>query len=129
MVVPAIQRWCTAPAVIRCEALVSQLIQLAPTRVGARRLQAAALLLDGDRAGRGAGAAPRARFDNRHLLNVDLLPPADLLIQHGFERAEFLVTDSVAADLQPYLERLRDGGLEVEETDLSWGRAPKSRHG
>ena len=118
-VLPAIQRWCTTPAVIPSETLVSQLVHFAPRRAGGRDLLTVALLLDGDRAGPNSGSASRRRFDNRHLLNVDLLPPPDFLMQQGLARAQFVVTEEVASDLRPYAERLRSGGLEVATPDLT----------
>lgn len=76
------------------------------------------LLLDGARAGPTGGSIPARAFDNRHLLNPDLLPAADLLLAQRIERAR-IVSGGVAADLQAYVDRLSAAGLEISFVDGS----------
>ncbi len=133
VVAPVIQRWCTAPAVIPCEGLVADLIHFAPSGPNPEPITGAALLLDGERAGPVLRGAPGRRFDNRHFLNVDLLPSPEFLAHHGFGHAHFIVRgvraeevqgpdlSEIAADLRPYLQRLGADGLSVEVSRYARG--------
>lgn len=129
IVVPAIQRWCTTPAVLAGEGLVALLAQQGDEARLPPVTRGVAFLLDGDRAGpatrRAAGApsrrdgaprpvgAPRA-FDNRHAQHVDSLPPPALLRASGLTRVVCVTRGSLAEDLAPYVTRLHEAQLQIE---------------
>ena len=111
-VIPAINRWCTSPAALPCETLVADLVRFAP-RDSSRAGHGVVILLDGERAGDPEAAADAAVFDNRHSQNTDMLPSTDFLLSEGVGRA-VLVTPAIAKDLGSYLDRLTQGGVQVE---------------
>ena len=112
-VVPAIHRWCTAPATIPSEALVSQLAGFAPRQRVPWDRGPVVLLLDGNRAGASRRANRRA-FDNRYHQNTDLLPSPDLLSGLGYRHSVWMSDGPLAADLAPYIARLEESQISVE---------------
>jgi len=122
IVVPVIQRWAVAPAVVRSERLLGLLVALAGDARAPTAVRGAAFLTDGRRFGtRGQMPAlqerPRRvsfgrRFDNRYQYPICRFPPPELLIAQGFERAVW-VPELIAPDLQPYAARLAAAGIAV----------------
>ncbi len=122
-VVPVIQRWAVAPAVIRSETLLVRLVACQPATSLPVEVRGVVFLLDRRRFGvagpppaRPARLAVRRhprlgrRFDNRYEYPICRFPPPDLLRENGVSRAVWL-PDWIAPDLQPYAARLAAAGL------------------
>ena len=116
LVVPVIQRWAAARAVIPSERLLALLAGLPEWLRRPSPSRGVVLLLDGARLGPPAGRVarvPRA-FDNRYPLHTDRFPPASFLQHDHVERIYWLARDGIAPDLLPYLRSLDAAGYEVE---------------
>ncbi|HVB96570.1 MAG TPA: hypothetical protein VNG11_02450 [Chloroflexota bacterium] len=115
VVVPVIQRWSVAPAVLRSERLLAQLVGYA-TRVerpvGERGV---IFILDGDRAGRSSVTASPRRFDNRYEYPPCRFPAPDFLVTQGIRDVCWLFIGSFADDLKPYREALARQGIRSVE--------------
>jgi hypothetical protein len=122
-VVPVIQRWAAAPAVVRSETLVARLVTCAPRARLPARVRGVVFLLDGRRFGparhslmepqmalRARRLASLRRFDNRYQYPICRFPPVDLLQQLGIQRTIW-VADGFAPDLQGYITRLESAGM------------------
>lgn len=116
VVVPIIQRWVAAPAVVRCERLLELLILCRARAIKPEKQRGVVFLLDGERAGRPAARTMRPRaFDNRYVYRVDRFPAPDFLQGAGTSRVAWLgPTTAIATDLQPYALKLLAAGLAVE---------------
>ncbi len=110
VVVPVIQRWVVAPAILPCEDLQAQLVRHAPR--GRRRPteRGAVFVLDGERAGPLA-PPPSRRFDNRYNYPICRFPPPDFLKRHAVTGVYWLPAPPVAEDLLPYAQLLADHAL------------------
>jgi len=117
VVVPVIQRWTVAPAVLRSERLLAQLVGYAKLVRRPVAEQGVAFILDGDRFGplRFTGR-PRV-FDNRYAYVACRFPSADLLLAQGIGKVCWLSFGRFADDLSPYRESLKQQGIRsVERT-------------
>jgi hypothetical protein len=116
LVVPVIQRWCIAPAVLPSQHLVDLLAAYGTWAVATREPRGVVFLLDADRRGRGwqlaeRDRAPRRSFDNRYRYSPDRFPSAATLRRQGITTVRWVARDGVAEDLQPYVQGLADAGL------------------
>jgi hypothetical protein len=123
LVVPIIQRWVAAPAVLRCERLLGLLVEYGRQVARPDAPRGVALLLDGERAGVRAAPLrplpdPRA-FDNRYTYRVDRFPQASFLQREAVRSVRWIVPAGLAADLQPYARQLQAAGLPNEVIALS----------
>jgi hypothetical protein len=122
-VVPVIQRWAVAPAVIRSATLLARLVAFASQATLPAPPAGVVFLLDGRRFGPAASSlagpdnARRARrftglrrFDNRYEYPVCRFPPVGLLPELGIQRTVW-VPDRVAPDLQGYVAALESAHL------------------
>jgi hypothetical protein len=124
IVVPVIQRWAVAPAVIRSARLLGLLVALAREARAPTVPRAVVFLIDGRRLGTNEpwpGPPSRVRrtplgrrFDNRYQYPICRFPPPSLLLAHGFQRAVW-VPEQMAPDLQPYASRLAAAGIAIPE--------------
>lgn len=126
-VVPLLQRWVAAPAVLRCEVLVRQLIACAPGFGRPREQHGVVFLLDGERAGKPPfGRKPVLRaprgLDNRYAYSTHLFPPPSLLRHEGIARVVWMARSGVATDLRGYARQLADAGLFPQEVRAAAGR-------
>jgi hypothetical protein len=108
LIVPVIQRWVVAEAVLPCEDLQAQLVGHAPRARQTPCERGVVFLLDGERAG--PSAQPR-RFDNRYQYPICRFPPPDFLRRHEVNSVYWLPAPPVAEDLAAYMELLASGGL------------------
>jgi len=112
IVVPIIQRWMAAPAVLPCEELARQLLVSSADVQPVPGPRGVVFLLDGDRVGTDAAAAlPPGAFDNRYEYPVDRFPPVELLRAQGVVAVHWLSSIGIAPDLEPYAARLHSAGL------------------
>jgi hypothetical protein len=116
LVVPVVQRWVAARAVIPCRRLVELLIGVGERLRRPTRPRGVVLLLDEARHGPRADRAPRAPrgFDNRYSLRADRFPPAEFLRHDRIERVSWLAPNGIAPDLLRYVQLLESGGYLVE---------------
>ena len=129
VVVPVIQRWATAPAVVPSETLLAQLVGFGELTTCPPNPRGLVFLLDRRRFGAGGRArvgdrvgaprhpprAVRRAFDNRYEYPVCRFPPPDLLGAFGVGTSRWVPTD-VAPDMRPYFERLANAGLAPKST-------------
>jgi hypothetical protein len=113
LVVPVIQRWATAPAVLACESLVAQLLDCAPRRRPPSAQRGVIFLLDGERAGPSTSPKPRL-FDNRYSYPICRFPPPGFLHEDGISNVVWLPGLPIAQDLLPYAQVLTEEGLMPE---------------
>ncbi len=124
-VVPVIQRWVAAPAVIPSETLLARLVAFRPP---APPVEARGVVFLLDRRRFGTAGPPLIlptppivrrharlgrRFDNRYEYPICRFPPPELLREHGISRTVWL-PGGIAPDLQPYATRLAATGLAAE---------------
>lgn len=123
-VVPVIQRWGAAAAVLRSDLLLHWLVTFAPSAPWPPAAGGVAFLLDGDR--RGAGSRPGRsmldrpqrglrRFDNRYAYPLCRFPPPAFLRAHGITAVRWISRSGIARDLVAYAEQLDPAGLRPQE--------------
>lgn len=118
-IVPVVQRWVAAAALLPCDLLVMQLITCVP-RVSRAPMRGVVFLLDGERAGHSSlGYSRKARlFDNRYRYSINGFPQPVFLRKHGITRVRWLSPSGVAPDLQPYASVLAEADLVPEVSAL-----------
>lgn len=119
-VVPVIQRWSAAPAILRSDLLLHCLLTYAPPAPWCPDLSRVAFVLDGDRVvgrhvrrpGPTTRQAPSVRrFDNRYSYPICRFPPPVLLQSRGITRVEWISASGIAPDMALYAESLSEAGL------------------
>jgi hypothetical protein len=117
-VVPVVQRWAGAGAVLSCGHLVELLVACQPRHGKRGGTVGAVFLLDGDRAGPpGISVQGSAieQFDNRYEYPVCRFPTARFLQDDGVTVVRWLGGGPVADDVRGYVRSLAEAGLIVEE--------------
>ncbi len=116
--IPIVQRWPAAPAVLRCERLAEQLVETSSHLRAPRKPHGVVFLLDGDRTGLKPGAVPRVPdvrpmrvFDNRYEYPMCRFPPTQLLLSEGVQAVHWISPAGLAPDVLLYVERLQTAGL------------------
>lgn len=121
-VVPAIARWCAAPAVVPAARLAALLLRGSRQVAAPKEPRGAVFLLDGRRAGppRLQGNQRLRSFDNRYGNSMNGLPtPEFLRCQDVSCVLWFAPAPDVAADLRPYFHILAGSGLVPETVCIS----------